>query len=646
MNDASRRTLLVGGAAALASAGLVGTAQGPAAASPSATVNGPKHPVPAAAPSERVVFTTSFEDADPEWFNGFTSYDSAEYRTGSRSLRYTRDNPSTYVFATKKIPHTNGDYVPITVSAWVKTAGLTGGGASIAMEWYAEDGCYLGGGYTGATTAPDWTRLVCGPQAAPAGAAHMKAIFYLQRGTTGSAWIDDLVVTRHDPRLLRATLAAPAYRGLLIPGEHREIDLRLGLYPPAGSRAGDYRVKVELTDSAGKRVHSRTFGGSARLQYTHPTARLAHGAYELTVSALTRDGEPVQEKTFPLRKLRASEVPHTYIDAHGRTRHNGELFFPLGAYNGPTTVQHLDDLHYAAFNTVLSYHVPSGPVLDATSARGMKTLFTHRNADAAEINAYKDHPSLLGWYINDETPPDTEGPVVRPRYASVVENDFHHPAYSVDYRVWAGDDTQEVTDVFGTDHYPVKGKPTDLTASAVFTSTAAAVRERPGSAVWTVIQLHNLGNYGHFGDRAPNLAEVRSMSWQAIVAGAQGLTFYSRFDLEEDAAGESYRTLLDRAKAVVEQISALSPAILETERAPGVRVFHNADLRWTTRRHQGRDHLFVVNLSKDPTPVSFTAPGSGAAEVLFQNRRIPRSGGRYSDRLDGMGVGLYRLDRH
>ncbi|MFF0725920.1 hypothetical protein [Streptomyces sp. NPDC004134] len=644
MNDASRRSLLVGGAA-LASAGLVGTAGGQAqAAAPAGTaVGGLKELAAAPASTSRVVFTSSFEDSDEEWFNGFTSYDKAEHRTGTQSLRYTRENPSTYVFATKKIPHTTDDYTPVTVSAWVKTAGLANGGASIAMEWYAEDGCFLGGGYTGATTSADWTQLVCGPQAAPARAAYMKAVFYLQRGTTGSAWIDEMVVTRHDPKLLRATLASPAYRGLLMPGEHREIELRLGLYPPAGTAADDYRVRIELTDAAGERVHTRTLSGAAELRYTYPAARLAHGAYELRISALGRGGELLQEKKIALRRLRAAEMPSTYIDARGRTRHNGELIFPLGAYNGPTTLQNLDDLKYAAFNTVLSYHVPSAAILDATAARGMKTLFTHRNADAAEVDKYKGHPSLLGWYINDETPPDTEGPVVRPRYASVVENDHDHPAYSVDYRVWAGDDTQEVTDVFGTDNYPVKGNPTDLTASAVYTSTAAALRERPNSAVWTVIQLHNLGNYGHFGNRAPSLAEVRSMSWQAIVAGAQGLTFYSRFDMERDAAGETYRTLLDRAKAVVEQIGELSPVILAAERAPRIRVFHHDDLRWTTRRHRGSDYLFVVNVSTEPRPVSFTAPGGDHAEVLFAGRRVDRTNGRYSDRLDGMGVGLYRI---
>ncbi|MFF2846189.1 DUF3459 domain-containing protein [Streptomyces sp. NPDC058001] len=642
MNHTSRRAMLASGAA-LASTGLLATAgaTGPAQAAvrtgaPAALPMSPVDSTP------KVVFTSSFENADPEWFNGFTAYDTAEHRTGTQSLRYTRPDASTYVFATKKIPHTADDYVPVTVSAWVKTAGLKNGGASIAMEWYAEDGCYLGGGYTGATTSTDWVQLTCGPQTAPAGAAYMKAIFYLQRQTTGSAWIDDLVVTRHEPKLLRAKLASPAYRGLLIPGEHREIDLSLGLYPPAESKAHTYAVRVELTDAAGKAVHTKTLAGAAHLRYTYPTARLAYGAYTLRISAGTRDGAVIEEKTIALRKLRASEVPSTYLDARGRTRHNGELFFPLGAYNGPTTSQNLVDLKYAAFNTVLSYHVPTAPILDQTHAMGMKTLFTHRNADAAEVLKYKDHPSLLGWYINDETPPDTEGPVVRPRYASVIQNDFNHPAYSVDYRVWAGDDAQDVTDVFGTDNYPVKGKPTDLPGT-VFTGTAAALAERPNGAVWTVIQIHNLGNYKHFGDRAPNLVEVRSMSWQAIVAGAQGLIYYSRFDLERDANGVPYATLLDQTKAVVSQISELSPVILSDRSAHGIRVTHDDDLRWTTRRHDGADYLFVVNLSKEPRPVSFHAPGNAQAEVLFEDRALIQSNGRYSDRLDGLGVHLYRI---
>ncbi|MFD4113994.1 hypothetical protein ACFWSJ_11110 [Streptomyces niveus] len=636
-NSLSRRTLFAGGAS-IGAAGLLGTGvlSAPAHASPSARA------ALLADTTPRVVFTTSFEKSDPEWLNGFTSYDRAVHRTGGQSLRYTRPDDSTYVFATKKIPHTADDYVPITVSAWVKTEGLKNGGASIAMEWYAEDGCYLGGGYTGATTSADWVQLTCGPQTAPAGAAYMKAIFYLQRQTTGSAWIDDLVVTRHEPKLLRATLAAPAYRGLLIPGEHREIDLRLDLNPPTGAKPSHYEVNVELTDAEGRTVHSRSYSGASRLTYTRPVASLAHGTYELRVSAVDPDGRTVEDATIALRKLRETEVPSTYFDALGRTRHNGELFFPLGAYNGPTTSKNLEDLQYASFNTVLSYHVPTAPILDETHRRGMKTLFTHRNADAAEVLTYKSDPSLLGWYINDETPPDTEGPVVRPRYASVVDNDFDHPTYSVDYRVWPGDLTQEVTDAFGTDNYPIKGQPADGPGH-VYTSTAAAVAERPNSAVWTVIQLHNLGNYGHFGTRAPNLAEVRSMSWQAVVAGAYGLVYYSRFDMERDAAGETYQTLLDRAKAVVSQISTLSPVILSAGRAESVKGAHSDSLRWTTRSHEGRDYLFVVNLSREPRTVSFAAPRHDGAEVLFEGRQLVKKGGHFRDRLEGLGVGLYQL---
>ncbi|MDR3079485.1 MAG: hypothetical protein LBV60_00900, partial [Streptomyces sp.] len=376
----------------------------------------------------------------------------------------------------------------------------------------------------------------------------------------------------------------------------------------------------------------------------HPTTTLAPGTYTLKISALDTSGRTVEDTTIELRKLRADEVPSTYFDALGRTRHNGELFFPLGAYNGQTTSKNLEDLQYASFNTVLSYQTTTGPILDETHRRGMKTLFTHRNADVAEVLKYKGHPSLLGWYINDETPPDTEGPVVRPRYASVVENDFDHPAYSVDYRIWAGDDTQAVTDAFGSDNYPIKGKPTDGSGD-VYTATAATVAERPNGAVWPVIQLHNLGNYGHFGTRAPNLTEVRSMSWQAIVAGANGLLYYSRFDMERDASGESYQTLLDRAKAVVSQISELSPVLLAAGRTESVNVSHSDDLKWTTRSHEGRDYLFVANVSREPRTVSFTAPDHDGVTVLFEDRELRKSGGHFRDQLDGRGVGLYQLSQ-
>ncbi|MEV8148839.1 hypothetical protein AB0O52_11935 [Arthrobacter sp. NPDC080073] len=634
----SRRTLMLSAAAL----GLIGPALFPGSAQASQeTASMPKSNLPDTIPE--VLYQTSFEDfSDREWVSDYTAFDSSQHRTGAASLRYTRADSSTYVFAGKKIPGTTDAYVPVSVSVWVKTAGMQNGGASVCVEWYAEDGTFLTGGYTGTTQSTEWVQLSVPPQAAPAGAAYMKAIFFLGRGATGTAWYDDLTITKYTPRLLRATLAAPAYRGLLIPGEQQEIDLRMGVFPPSGIRATDYQVQVELSDTAGKRVDAKSFKGSSELRYTSPVSRLREGSHQLRVSARTRDGSTAAEKTFALRKLRVDEVPTSYFDSHGRLRRNGELYFPIGAYNGPTTVQNLDDLRYAGFTTILSYHVPSPQILDETQARGMTTLFNHQNTDANQINQYKNHPSLLGWYINDETPADSQADHVRPRYTSVADNDPNHPSYSVDYRVWAGDDAQFVTDAFGTDPYPIFGKPTDI-PRRVFTHTEATVRELPNTAIWPVIQLHNLGNYKHFGVRPPNLAEVRSMSWQAIVAGATGLLYYSRFDIENDVSGIPYRTLLDNAKTVVTQIRDLSPVILSTDRPPSIRVADDDALRWTTRRYDNRDYLFMVNLSKEARTASFAAPGNEPVEVLYEHRSLSKRQGRYTDDIEGLGVRLYRI---
>lgn len=633
----SRRTLMLGGAAL----GLLGPALVPG----SAQASQESASVPRANlldTTTEAVYQTSFEDSDVGWVSDYTAYDSTQHRTGNASLRYTRADSTTYVFAGKKIPGTTDAFVPVSASVWVKTAGMQDGGASVCVEWYAEDGTFLTGGYTGTTQSTEWVQLTVPPQAAPAGAAYMKAIFFLSRGATGTAWYDDLTIIKYTPRLLRATLAAPAYRGLLIPGEHQEIDLRIGVSPPSGSPATDYQIQVELSDAAGKRVDTKSFKGSSQLRYTSPVSRLRDGSYQLRVSARTRDGATASEKTFPLRKLRMDEVPTSYLDSHGRVRRNGELYFPIGAYNGPTTVQNLDDLRYAGFTTVLSYHVPSPQILNETQARGMTTLFNHQNADANQINQYKGHPSLLGWYINDETPADSQAGRLRPRYTSVTDNDPNHPSYSVDYRVWAGDDAQYVTDAFGTDPYPIFGKPTDI-PRRVFTHTEATVRELPNTAIWPVIQLHNLGNYKHFGMRPPNLAEVRSMSWQAIVAGATGLLYYSRFDIENDVSGVPYRTLLDNAKTVVTQIRELSPVILSTERASSIRVAGDDELRWTTRRFGNRDYLFMVNLSEEARTVSFAGRGNDPVQVLYERRNLVKTKGRYNDDIEGLGVRLFQI---
>src|SRR5690606_10405224 len=120
------------------------------------------------------------------------------------------------------------------------------------------------------------------------------------------------------------------------------------------------------------------------------------------------------------------ELPQTRIDENGFTIKNGEKFFPLGLYLGPTEDEHLARIADGGFNTVLSYSYGQGkePVafLDRAARRNLNVIFSVKDFYAGLpaapkegepltrakelVELLKNHPALLSWYVNDELNPE------------------------------------------------------------------------------------------------------------------------------------------------------------------------------------------------------------------------------------------------
>ena len=81
----------------------------------------------------------------------------------------------------------------------------------------------------------------------------------------------------------------------------------------------------------------------------------------------------------------------------------------------------------------------------------------------------------------------------------------------------------DTASILGTDPYPVPRNPLSLVTNWTRRTARAAGRQ----AVIQVVQVFDDGVYAGKHGRTPTLDEIRSMSWQAIVAGASGLAFFS-----------------------------------------------------------------------------------------------------------------------
>ncbi|MFI5694720.1 hypothetical protein ACIA58_22895 [Kribbella sp. NPDC051586] len=642
----SRRRFLMQAAAGSAGVVVAGLLPGTASASTSAAVGptaagsgGPSASEPA------VLFSTSFENSsDNVFLTAAATFDPTQFHSGTRSLKYDRTDNTSYVFTGPAIDGSCGRYDEISGSVWVKTANLSGGGASFAVEWRDAAGNYMTGAYSQSSNLGDWTQLTIQPQAVPAGAATMQVIFYLSRGQTGTAWYDDLVLYLASPRVLRAKLAAPNYRGLLIPGQPQDIDLRIEAFRPTGASEA-LGARVVLADSRGRTVDTKNFPDQTPQRYRYSLKSRPYGDYTVTVTARDRAGTVVGTPVVhQLKKLSAEQIPTSYIDNFGRLIRDGQPYFTLGCYDFALAEDNLAAIAGMNFNSVQTYHSPTQAQMDLAHSHGLGVLYVHKTDPPviSELEQFRDHPALLAWYINDEVSLSEHRAALRARYQAVMDNDPNHPAYSVDYRTWPGDDEEYVTDVFGSDHYPVKNHPDTDTIEAAGRSTARAIAEMPGYPNWPVIQIAAEANNGI--NRPPTEEQVRTMAWHAITVGSTGLFFYSYFDQIQDHSGADPQQLVAGTTRVVGEIRSLTDALLATGRLP-VKVNSPSEwITWTTRRtHDGKRYLFVVNSSRTSRTVTFSGvPGHVATDVRT-NAVTAISAHTLEVTLPSLAVGLYQL---
>ncbi len=93
--------------------------------------------------------------------------------------------------------------------------------------------------------------------------------------------------------------------------------------------------------------------------------------------------------------------------------------------------------------------------------------------------------------------------------------------------------------------------------------------------------------------------KMRSMTWQCICEGADGLVYYSWQDLHRDETTPFEERWPDM-KTVVEEVAEQIPVLLSVEPAPELQVEAPETVHWTVRTHEGTDWLFLVNGETEP----------------------------------------------
>jgi hypothetical protein len=279
----------------------------------------------------------------------------------------------------------------------------------------------------------------------------------------------------------------------------------------------------------------------------------------------------------------------------------------------------------------MPYSSPSREQMDLAQAAGLKVIYSVKDAYAgsgfcvpeirsqdeerpwieAHVKDFRDHPALLAWYLNDELSLDYVDRL-KDHQNWVSSLDANHPTWVVLYQVGDLAGYADTFDVIGTDPYPIPDGPVAIAGKWTDMSVGAFSGRRP---VWMVPQVFNWATYrpaDAAGLRPPTLDEMRSMSWQCIVAGAKGLIFYSWFDIQRDTV-VPFDKQWPLCKQVAAEIGDMAPVILSVEPVPEVQFTGDTAIRWTTRKLG--DTLYLIAVNSGPTPASAT----------FTLDRTPRS---------------------
>ena len=353
----------------------------------------------------------------------------------------------------------------------------------------------------------------------------------------------------------------------------------------------------------------------------------------------------------------ASAQPRQFL-----TLSNGQRFFPVGLYGFPQNRS--DDAIYkeardAGFNFLVghearegflrSYDIPGGPPdPDAATRRGSLLDLTYNAAGKRQMltelaKQNENTPGVIVWQGPDEpiyfpfgTKPGPSSAGLQAG-ADALRATSKHPLW-INFSP-TGDDRAPrdfsslahylaVPDVVSVDIYPV-GAGADLQQSPFadrglasvgdFTRNLvrmASVNGRQQKPVWMVLQgfgWHALGAASNppenLNGRPPNYAEIRFMTFDAIINGATGVIYWGApFIAKDDNA------TWDSLKRVAAELHALQPVLTgEILAADHIAYCANRNIEIAVR--QGGRDLYLLMANASPLDI-------GETEIEFRGKKL------------------------
>lgn len=550
-----------------------------------------------------------------------------EGRSMTAALAYENRNPDFPYAQPKQLVKLETGKV-YRFSAWIRTEGVTpqkGAGASVCLECQDADGRTVKWNWTtGMKGSGDWKKIEGVSRPIPVEAKRCYVSVFCSPGSTGKAYFDDVEVAEREMRPVDG-LYSSAYRNEAATGR---IDFKAVINVPDELAPGD--VKAVFTyRTNGSEIRSVTIAPSSRNEATLScdVSALAMGESKVGFRLLAPDGRELGKAALTFRRHSTMPPRRVYIDSHNRTIVDGRPFFPLGMYTGGKNGR--ETYVKGPFNCVMPYAAPDAEGMDFYQTNGVMVIYSlkdiyfgtprapknvknaadERNVVRDRVSRFKEHPALLAWYLNDELSIAMRDRLTARRNL-LEELDPGHPTWSVVYQIESLREYMPTFDIIGTDPYPVPRRPLSMVMDWTRKTQRGCLGVRP---LWQVPQAFE----GHQPDsRMPTVEEMRSMSWQFIAAGANGLIYYTYGTLHRPTNKTPFDKAWADVCAAADEVRRYIPVMLSVEEPP---IVSSVPAAWGVRvwRKDGGVYLLLVN-AQDKSDTAELTFSEDVAEVAAE----------------------------
>ena len=287
--------------------------------------------------------------------------------------------------------------------------------------------------------------------------------------------------------------------------------------------------------------------------------------------------------------------------------------------------------------------------------------YKHDFVEESNIADYRSHPSVLAWYLADDTAGHSTPEEVLFRHRIAKALDPARLTLQADFVMMDGSNCRypryvHTSDVYLPELYPVFWKNPQGSEVSEIVRDMKRIRSEieaagnPLKSVWPIIQHFD----GWGWQRFPTFAELRAMSWESIVHGGKGIVWYVYHSRSGRGRGVvASDEYWNNMKGVSSEIASFKDDLVARTAAEQPRVeilsgpvkdFYGFAPVSVLLKSGDSPLLATVNAATNAVKAVVRVKGFRTAEVIGKGITLDATNG-ISDEWEPYGVRLYRLKK-